>query len=156
MIILVTVGSTRFDMLVQAVDRQSGEMKEDGHELVFQIGHGRYLPSGGRFFRFRDDMGPLYQKADVAITHGGVGTIFEALEAGCAVVGVDNPDLQEGHQAELLEALDDEGVIVWCHDLGRIPELVKTALDLPSYSPPKSNLALEIVKVLEGKGGGGN
>ena len=41
----------------------------------------------------------------MAITHGGVGTVFEALEAGCAVVGVDNPDLQEGHQAELLEAL---------------------------------------------------
>ena len=148
--IFVSVGTTRFEELVKRVDEAVPDL---GEEVIFQIGTGIYKPKNGSYIRLTDDLSPYYREASLVICHGGTGAVFESLEAGCKVVAVDNPFLQEGHQRELLEELEREGVIVWCRDLRKLKAAIKKAQALPPYKKPGSDLAHHVKFALSGRGG---
>ena len=82
--ILVTVGSMfPFDRLVRAVDDlvASGEIVD---EVVAQIGSGRYEPCAMRFERYmeKQPFDELLARADVIVSHAGIGSIATALRFG--------------------------------------------------------------------------
>ncbi len=82
--ILVTVGSMfPFDRLVMAADALAVKL---GPQTPFfaQIGDGRYEPRHMPFLRFvpREDFAGLMHKAEMVISHAGIGTIAETLNFG--------------------------------------------------------------------------
>jgi beta-1,4-N-acetylglucosaminyltransferase len=123
-LVLVTVGTTKFDALVRAVDSEAvaDALSAAGYTaLVIQAGAGLYRPhrlfppnaraarlrSGLRveWFDFAPSLAAHMAAAELVVTHSGAGSLFEALGAGKAVVAVPNADLMDDHQRELAAKL---------------------------------------------------
>lgn len=53
------------------------------HEIIVQAGHSQYRSSKMKVFDFisPDELSRLYEKADYIVTHGGAGSIFQALKS---------------------------------------------------------------------------
>ncbi|PIA58077.1 hypothetical protein AQUCO_00500186v1 [Aquilegia coerulea] len=115
--VFVTVGTTCFDALVEAVDTQ--EVKEEllkkGYtHLLIQMGRGSYFPkksAGGsgclavNYFTFSSSIADNLKSASLVISHAGSGSIFETLRLGKPLIVVVNEDLMDNHQSELAEEL---------------------------------------------------
>ncbi len=85
--IFITVGNGKFDPLVKEIDRlkAEGEIKE---EVVIQLGHGAYKPKHCQWFTFEPSLERYYQKADLVISHGGPGIVFEVLRKKKPLIGI--------------------------------------------------------------------
>ena len=122
--VFVTVGTTKFDALIQAVDTievADALVKQGYTALVIQKGAGRYqvqtlVPLGRQHhqhsnglqvqvFEFAPSLADYMKQADLIISHAGSGSIFEALRLGKPLVAVPNAILMDNHQAELAEHL---------------------------------------------------
>ncbi len=122
--VFVTVGTTKFDALIQAVDTTdvAEALVSKGYKkLVIQKGAGNYqvqmlVPAGSRshqlsnglqvqVFEFAPSIADYMKAADLIISHAGSGSIFEALRLGKPLVAVPNAILMDNHQAELAEHL---------------------------------------------------
>ena len=130
-ICFVTVGTTSFDELVRQMDspaihehlRRLGMTK-----LVVQVGRGVYTPkcacaaaedgAGAScgveflptiFFRFAPSLDAHMRSAALVISHGGAGSIMEALGLRKPLVVVVNGALMDDHQTELAGALEERG-----------------------------------------------
>ncbi|KAL4887044.1 glycosyltransferase family 28 C-terminal domain-containing protein [Aspergillus karnatakaensis] len=55
------------------------------------------------------------RSSGLVISHAGSGSILAALRFGVPLVVVPNPTLQDNHQEELAEVLQDEGYAIWSH-----------------------------------------
>jgi len=117
--IFVTVGTTDFDALVQAMDFLAPQLNE---EVEIQIGRGGYEPRNCAWFRFSPSLEPYYERADIVVAHGGLGTVMEVLRRGGKLIGVANRDRYDQHQEDLLGYLAEEGYLIWCHDLASLPD----------------------------------
>ncbi|MBC7242477.1 MAG: hypothetical protein H5T60_08535 [Anaerolineae bacterium] len=138
--IFVTVGSTDFDALVEAVDRlcAPGGLLA-GYEVEMQIGEGRYIPRHAPYFRFAPALDPYYDRAELVIAHGGLGTAVEVIGRGRRLLAVANPDRYDHHQEDLLSTLAEAGHLLWCRDLRRLEEYIGLALRFsptPYTCPP--------------------
>lgn len=137
--VFVTVGSTDFDPLVQAVDTLIPELSIGG---IMQIGHGKYEPKHLPFFRFDSPLETYYQQASVVIAHGGLATTMEVLKCGVPLVSVSNTDRYDNHQDDLLSVMAEEGYLVWCQqltDLKQAIERVQTT-SLRPYEEPDCSI----------------
>ena len=138
--IFVTVGSTDFDALTKAVDdlcAPGGLLASQ--EVEMQIGDGVYEPAYTRWFRFAPTLEPYFERADLVIAHGGLGTAVEAIGRGCRLLAVANPDRYDHHQEDLLSALAQDGYLLWRRDLHELESAVNTALTFepePYVCPP--------------------
>jgi len=104
--VFVTVGSTDFDTLVKAVDRlcaPAGILAN--YDVEMQIGEGNYEPAHAKHFRFAPSLPPYFERPDLVIAHGGLGTAVEAIGCGCRLLAVANPDRYDHHQEDLLHTL---------------------------------------------------
>ncbi|CAI5462151.1 unnamed protein product [Closterium sp. Yama58-4] len=149
--VFVTVGTTRFDALVEVVDSREcrAALKQRGFtSVVVQRGRGTYKPAEGdpdstgvtvTSFEFAPSMAPYIKQADLVISHAGSGSIFEALRASKPLVVVVNGALMDNHQRELAGALADRH-----HLVQAVPEsLVATVREmdlegLVPYPPPEA------------------
>ncbi|KAG3111637.1 hypothetical protein PI124_g6342 [Phytophthora idaei] len=113
----VTVGTTKFDALVAALDTDaclSALVARGFTSLRMQIGHGEHLPRatfpGLTLSFYRHD--PQYKRdvaeADLIISHAGAGSIMDGLALKKKLVVVVNTALMDNHQAELAEAMADQ------------------------------------------------
>jgi beta-1,4-N-acetylglucosaminyltransferase len=144
-----TVGTERFDELVRALDELAPELKES---VVVQIGKGAYEPKMCKFFRFIPNIEKYYNKANLIITHGGAGTIFKLLGKGLKLIGVSNPEKPGEHQKDILQALSQQGYILWCRDLKELKYMIQKAkhLKIRKYKSPKCRIAAVIEqKIIE-------
>ena len=122
--VFVTVGTTKFDALIQAVDTPefADALISKGYKkLVIQKGAGRYqlqtlVPLGSQHhqlcnglqievFEFAPSLADHMKAADLIISHAGSGSIFEALRLRKTLVAVPNAILMDNHQAELADHL---------------------------------------------------
>ncbi|KAF5839569.1 glycosyl transferase [Dunaliella salina] len=131
---LVTVGTTKFEELVRAVDSPAFAevlQKHGFQELVIQTGTGRYLPRKlvphgqqahvqgllVRHLNFTSSLTELMSSCCLIISHAGSGSIFEALtctSSSTRLVVVPNPNLMDNHQAELGQHLAAMGHLLIC------------------------------------------
>ena len=150
--IFVTVGTTDFDALVRAVDSLVPQLDE---EVEVQIGRGHYEPRNCKWFRFAPSLEPYYERADVVIAHGGLGTVMEVLRRGGRLIGVANPDRYDQHQEDLLSYLAEEGHLIWCADLNSLPRDLERArrMDFKPYASPECRIHEVIADFLEGIAG---
>lgn len=122
----VTVGSTKFDSLVQAVLSQPvlHALRSKGYlKLVVQCGNSHiegYANSDTlwnfethrlevEMWRFKPSLEEDYNVADLVISHAGSGTILDVLRRGKSLIVVPNPTLLDNHQEELADALNTLG-----------------------------------------------
>ncbi len=122
--IFVTVGTTDFDLLVEAMDRLAPEL---GEEVVAQIGRGEYEPEQVHWFRLAPSLEPYYRDADIVVSHGGLGTVIEVASMGKPLVALSNPDRYDMHQDDLLRYMEQEGHLLWCRDLSDLEEDLRRA-----------------------------
>lgn len=149
--VFVTVGTTSFDALIQALDDVSviDILRSKGYaSLTLQIGRGTYTPRNiippgrsravlaGSFgeaseprefvvecFDFRPSLDEAMRGADLVVSHAGAGSVFEALGLRRPLLVVVNETLMDNHQVELAEELAGRGHLRWC-----VPEDVGQAL----------------------------
>ncbi|CAJ0577865.1 unnamed protein product, partial [Mesorhabditis spiculigera] len=162
----VTVGTTRFDELVnRVVDEQvlATFKKLDIGKIVMQIGRSEWDPVAQAHFghckdepvvlelhgvevsvfRFRRDIQECIKASDVVIGHAGAGTALEVLRAGKPLIAVVNGKLMDNHQNELAEKLAELGHILYCTPDQLPATLINPKLfSLAAYnSPPFAHIA---------------
>ena len=130
-IVFVTVGTTKFDALIRALDQPHTvpALAAKGFtKLVIQLGSGVHTPSiicpastdtcthaNGlkvQWFRFASSLQEHMEAASLIISHAGSGSLFEALGMRKAVIAVPNGILMANHQAELADHLAGLGYLV--------------------------------------------
>ena len=151
--IFITVGThpQQFNRLLQELDNLSrdGKLKES---VFAQTGHSTYVP---KHFQHTQFLGLLtfqqkIKEADIVITHGGEGSIGEALQQNKKMIMV--PRLKKfgehtnDHQLELVDAVVGEKRAVAVYDISQLGK----ALDEMKNFVPKSHTGNKgIVKILE-------
>lgn len=172
--VLVTVGSTHFDPLVNSLTTEHAlaSLHAAGVSLItIQFGRGQpNLPqpltneSSARSptvdsFAYSASLAPKLASADIVVTHCGAGSVFEALSMSRHVVAVPNRSLMDDHQTELAEALAGslrvgqvgqdvvDQVILTCADIHNGIE-AKGDSDVPRNSSAIAKIVAEEVRQL--------
>ena len=115
---LVTVGSTLFDPLIQAVDSPAFVQKLKSMGLTgvhIQHGNGAYvvqqIKSEPGFevvvYRSTNERAKEVGNASLVIGHAGAGTILDSLEQEKPIIVIANTKLMSNHQLDIAE------VMVW-------------------------------------------
>jgi UDP-N-acetylglucosamine transferase subunit ALG13 len=145
--IFVTVGTTDFDPLVEAMDRITPTLSEP---VVAQTGRGTFVPTHMEHFRFAPSLDPYFGQARIVVSHGGTATVIEVLRRGLPLVAVSNPDRYDLHQEDILRALSERNHLLWCRDLAdlatALPEASRRRFS--PYAEPSCEIATVIRRYL--------
>jgi beta-1,4-N-acetylglucosaminyltransferase len=121
--VFVTVGTTRFDMLVSLATSKIALEWMEGQgfsSLTIQYGRGP-KPEISRSelsnmtslkiqcYDFRPSLKADMEHADLILSHAGAGTVMEVLRMTKPLVVVINTKLMDNHQTELAGAMADRG-----------------------------------------------
>ncbi|KAI0079904.1 glycosyltransferase family 1 protein [Panus rudis PR-1116 ss-1] len=119
----VTVGSTRFDRLVQRAlsDAVLDVLRAKGYsKIVVQCGNSEFDTKAFQWtgetwvrkgtgdvevWRFKPSLKEEYEQADLVISHAGSGTILDVLRLRKPLIVIPNETLMDNHQEELASAL---------------------------------------------------
>jgi len=124
--VLVTVGSTKFEKLVDVMvsyDMLQELLRQGYDQVTVQFGRGRppvvsakheneSSQTGGirvESYDFKPTLAEDMRSAALIISHAGAGSVMEALRAKKPLVVVVNEDLMDNHQAELAEQMQLDG-----------------------------------------------
>lgn len=150
--LFVTIGNGKFDPLVKEVDRlkKSGKIKE---EVIVQLGLGRYKPEYCKWFSFEPSLEKYYKKANLIISHGGPGTVFEILRLGKKLVAVPNRDRTDPrHQVEYLQAIAEEtSSLIYCSQVSLLESCLEKAktFKFKKYNKPSCHIHEKIIRFLK-------
>lgn len=151
--ILVLLGTQNnsFRRLLEEIERliQNKVIKE---EVIVQAGYTKYESENMKILDFtsNEELEELQKKADLIITHGGVGSIITSLEMGKKVIAV--PRLHEygehvnNHQKEIVEKFHKNGNIIGIQSVEELEEAIEKVKEFKpmSYTKNNSNM-LEII-----------
>ena len=165
--VLVTVGSTVHDDLLQAIDCAEfleavqglgfRKVRVQHGATVHQLRHLRPGPVGGvdvRCFAYDPDVPRMIAEAGLVVSHAGAGSILDALCSGARMVVVPNERLMNNHQVQLAQALaaPERRYVVSCSCSTLLPTLQGLRMqDLRPYPKAPSPAFAELVgSVLKG------
>lgn len=132
--IFVTVGTQDkpFERIIKAVENAvlSGKITD---EVIVQAGNTKYDSDVIKILNYVpfEEFENYINKADIIITHGGVGSILNALKLGKKIIAV--PRLKKygehinDHQLQVIQKMSEEGFILSCEDENEIPEKIVEA-----------------------------
>lgn len=114
--VFVTVGTTKFNELIDSVTNHHTleALKHNGYRsMTLQVGNGTYIHKSSDVmeissYTFKPDIGTDMINSDLVISHGGAGSIMQALDYGKPLLVVVNEKLMDNHQYELAEKLCEE------------------------------------------------
>lgn len=114
--VFVTVGTTKFNDLIYSITKRYTleALKRKGYtSLIIQMGNGIIDIEPSEIieissYTFKPDLGFDISNSDLIISHGGAGSIMQALDHGKPLLVVINEDLMDNHQYELAKKLCDE------------------------------------------------
>lgn len=119
--ILVTLGTQdkSFVRLLNMLEESLHDLKIED-EVIVQAGYTEFKSDRMRVFDYIDmkEFDELLKKADLLITHGGVGTIVTALKMGKKVIA--SPRLAQygehhnDHQCQIIDSFCEKGYILSC------------------------------------------
>ena len=142
--VLITVGTTKFENLIKAIDTEKFyEMiiKNGFTKIIIQKGYGEYIPSNYKKYENKikiqvseiiNNFGNVIKSSDLIISHGGAGIILESLKNERKVIVCVNDELMDNHQVELASSLHNEGYVHYCKDLSKIVEEANQVILDPS------------------------
>ena len=140
-----------FPRLLKSVEKEieKGNIKE---EVIVQAGCTKYKSDRMKIFDLvsMDEFNNYLTEADLVITHGGYGTITNALNFGKKIIAC--PRLKKykehtnDHQKEILEAYEKEGYILYMRDENDLGELLNK---VKSFKPKKyEDNSKNIIKIV--------
>lgn len=110
---LVTVGTTSFDGLIEAVDELETQrrLKELGYtSICYQIGSSsreiQHEILTTRVVNFEQEFDELLRESDLIISHMGVGTIMDVFKLRKKAIFVPNPAVSDNHQMQIFRIMD--------------------------------------------------
>ena len=139
--ILVTLGTQdkNFVRLLEKIDQliNNGLIKD---KVIVQAGFTKYNSENMEIFDLipQDEFNDLMNKADIIITHGGVGNIISALEKNKKVIAV--PRLAKygehinDHQTQIIAKFNVLGYIIGLQDVDELDDAVK---QIKKFKPKK-------------------
>lgn len=139
--ILVTLGTQdkNFVRLLEKIDQliNNGLIKD---KVIVQAGFTKYNSENMEIFDLipQDEFNDLMDKADIIITHGGVGNIISALEKNKKVIAV--PRLAKygehinDHQTQIIAKFNALGYIIGLQDVDELDDAVK---QIRKFKPKK-------------------
>ncbi|EEZ98644.1 UDP-N-acetylglucosamine transferase subunit ALG13 homolog [Tribolium castaneum] len=120
--VFVTVGTTKFDKLIEEVSKD--EVLEVLHSLgytfvQFQVGTGdsnerKHPKIHIKYDRYFENFAQEIESSDLIISHAGAGTCLEVLKQHKPLIVVINEDLMDNHQIELAQQLAKDGYLQCC------------------------------------------
>lgn len=135
--ILVTLGTQDkgFVRLLKAIDKQieKGKIKD---KVVVQAGYTKYESKNMEIF---DSVSPQefekwIDKADVVITHGGVGSILTALKHEKKVIAAPRlakyKEHTNDHQKQIIDEFEKEGYILALRDFNKLDKVLEKSKHL--------------------------
>lgn len=152
--ILVLLGTQDkpFTRLVEEVDKliQKKIIKE---EVVAQLGYTKYDSNNMKMFDLIpvNELNKLMKKADLIITHGGVGSILSAVQMNKKVIAIPRLALYKehtnDHQIQIVNEFADTGYILKADNPSDLESVLKK---VKSFKPKKyiSNNA-NFIKLIE-------
>lgn len=133
--ILVILGTQNmpFSRLLDAIELQA-QKGNINDEIVVQAGVTKYKSKYMKVFDLipSNEFDELVKKADLIITHAGVGSILGAITLGKTTIAAAR-DTKYGehvnnHQYEILERFVEDGYILGLTDFDRLDEVLKQAV----------------------------
>ena len=109
-------------------------------EVVVQAGRTKYESKDMKIFSLvsQDKLKELTEKADIVITHGGVGSIVMSLKMGKKVIAV--PRLSafgehvNDHQIQIVDSFDKQGFLIGVIELDNLEKALEKA---KTFKPKK-------------------
>ena len=154
--ILVTLGTQdkTFVRLLEKIDQliNNGLIKD---KVIVQAGFTKYNSENMEIFDLipQDEFNSLMDKADIIITHGGVGNIISALEKNKKVIAV--PRLAKygehinDHQTQIIAKFNALGYIIGLQDVEELDDAIKK---VKKFKPKKfvhdNSKMLNLVSIL--------
>ena len=139
--ILVLLGTqhNEFTRLLQEIDECIKSKKID-EEVIVQAGFTKYESKKMRIFDMipKLDLDEFVERADLVITHGGVGSIIMALNKNKKVIAV--PRLHEygehvnDHQRQIIKVFSEKGYLIGLQNVEDMPEALK---EIKTFVPKK-------------------
>jgi len=133
-----------FLRLAKKIDEIAGKSKED---FFVQAGYTKFPFGHAKYEKFLDHsaMREKLEKADIVVSHGGYGTLSEAVKMGKKVVAVPRLAGEHNHsQLELVQALEKEGYLLGVYEIADLERKIAEARNfIPSKF--KSGNAGEII-----------
>ena len=150
--IFVQVGNGKFESLIKEIDRLL-ETKQITAQVTCQIGHGEYIPKHCEWFTFESPLTKYQNEADLVISHGGPGSVFEILRKEKKLIAIPNRNRTDPrHQVEFLEALSKETEsLIYCDEFKNILEAIKKAKEklFVKYERPICTMGEKIKEFLK-------
>lgn len=126
--IFVTVGTTEFDDLVNAMDELAPQLKKP---VIIQVGHGHARPRhAAKWFDFAPSLDEYMRTAELIVSHGGLGSLTEAIRARRRVVGISNHNRYDLHQDEILKHFESQKFLIWCRSLDQLGAAIASAFEI--------------------------
>ena len=95
--IFVTVGTFKFDSLIEVLD----SLEIENVTFFFQIGSGDFIPQNNSYVRYTNAYNRLVSGYDFFITHAGAGTIYHLLELNKRILIFPNLNRVDEHQLDI-------------------------------------------------------
>lgn len=130
--IFVTLGTQDkpFTRLLEAIEQEieNGNITD---EVIVQAGFTKYKSDKMKIFDLisQEDFSNYMQKADLIITHGGVGSIITALNHGKKVIAA--PRLSKygehvnDHQLQIIKCFEQKNYILPLYDFDKLNEAIE-------------------------------
>jgi UDP-N-acetylglucosamine transferase subunit ALG13 len=132
--IFVTAGtlSTGFDRLLKEIDMLI-EKRVIQEKVIAQIGSSKYRPKNYEWFRFtsKEVYWDTMKESKIVITHGGVGSITNALKFNKRTIVVPRRkefgEIVNNHQLEITRELERQEKIIAVYDIQDLEKALKRA-----------------------------
>ena len=131
-IVLLGTQNNSFHRLLEEIQKNidNGNIKED---VIVQKGYTKFESKDMTLYNQLpiDEIKKLVSKADLIITHGGVGSIIDSIEKGKKVIAV--PRLKKfkehvnDHQIDIIKSFDEMGYIIGIEDVTQLSEALERA-----------------------------
>ena len=139
--ILVMLGTQNnsFERLLKELDRLK-KNKIIKEKIIVQSGYTKYSSADMEIFDFidKDKLEEYQDKADIIITHGGVGSIISSLKKDKKVIAI--PRLKKydehvnDHQLDIVESFSNNGYII---GIKEVKELESAYKNIKKFKPKK-------------------
>ena len=152
--ILVTLGTqdNSFERLLKEIEHliETGIIQE---KVIVQAGNTKFESNKMKIIDFvsQKELEEFINKASYIITHGGVGSITEALKQNKKIIAVprkkEYKEHVNNHQMQIVENFNKQGYIIGIQD---IEELEKAIKIIPNFKPNKYKTNTQnIIKIIE-------
>lgn len=152
--VLVLLGTQNndFTRLLKAVQENiDNKVIED--EVVVQAGFTKFDSKDMKIFDFidKEKLFELIDKADLIITHGGVGSIIASLKKGKKVIVVPRQkkygEHVNNHQLQIAKKFEQDGYVKYALDLNELGNII---LEMKDFKPKKfENNKSKVVSIVE-------